>query len=563
MASIAMANFSDLPAELVENIISYLPQRDIYMTSRLNHALYTLATPFLYRNVDLYIPPGQFPPKIDRFCFNVINDTRLAARVVSLRLGLRPEKEVKSGQHFLPRDPRFDDGLMFSKAMDAMSSETLVAATDYLRDAIGMREYSAYAALILLVLPSLHHLAVADMKGATLDHLHTILRNLDSGTTWNSRRPSQPLIGRLSSIKTVSINVDNLGGMAYHGDPCRSTLDHLLNLPAVTKLEISVPEGRQGGSFVLHNRTTYLVNKLKVTNITILVIKHSGPQLLILSNLLESTPQLKSLTYDVMFTSNEQTPSDLRMLDLSAWGDALRRVKDTLEVLVFSIEYCDLQLWAFKQPRIGEKFLGYLDLTYYDRLHTLQVPFPFLTGDAQFSITTEVCALLPPNLRHLSLRPDLSHAQLPFPFDESILPSALPFHESKEEASYMMNARMDVSYMFQATLSLLEQAPNLQTISVWQPADPSLSWFQGQLEDFATTCRNKNVTGKIVYPMLLRWKKVQHWDLIREITLFDRLHPDDDQDDKFFREEWEGMPLGLASQYHLHALRSHQVRLHR
>ncbi|KAF2855273.1 hypothetical protein T440DRAFT_386820 [Plenodomus tracheiphilus IPT5] len=558
-----MATLHDLPAEIVENVVSFLCQPDTYRLARSSRALSSLATPFLYRNVDLYMAPGGFAPRIDRFCFNIVSDCRLAARVVSLRLGLRPEEGVRSGQHCLPRDPQFDDGLMFRKAMDAMSSETLIAATDYLRDAIGMREYSAYAALILLVLPSLQHLAVADLKGSTLDHLHTVLRNLDSGTAWNHRRPSQPLIGRLSSIQTVTINVDNLGGMAYRRDACRPALDHLLNLPAVTKLELSIPNGQQGGASLFGNQAPQLINKAKATNITTLVIKHSGPRLFVLEDLLECTPQLKSLTYDLTFARNDQTVGEPHLVDLAAWGDALRLVKDTLETLVFGIEYFDTQLRAFEQPRIGDKFLGHLDLTRFHRLHTLQVPFPFLTGDAEFSITTQICPLLPPGLRHLSLRPDLSHAQFPFPFDSSILQKALPYHESRKEASYAMNARMDVSCMFQATPSILEQTPRLETISVWQPADPDLSWFDSLVEDFATTCRNKNITGKLVYPMLLRWKQAQHWNLIRDITVFDRLHPGLDRSDRFFREEWEGMTLGLASQYHLHALRSHQVLLHR
>ena len=57
---------------------------------------------------------------------------------------------------------------MFKKAMDAMSQETLVTASDFLKDAIGMREYSAYAALIILTLPFLRSLHVADYKSPTI-----------------------------------------------------------------------------------------------------------------------------------------------------------------------------------------------------------------------------------------------------------------------------------------------------------------------------------------------------------------------------------------------------------
>jgi hypothetical protein len=200
------------------------------------------------------------------------------------------------------------------------------------------------------------------------------------------------------------------------------------------------------------------------------------------------------------------------------------------------------------------------------------VPFPFLTGDVDFSITKEIYPLLPPNLQHLVLRPDLSHAHLPFPLDESILPHGLTFAESKDMAQYRMNARMDVSYMFQAALSLLDFATTTSTsptsfrsLSVWQPADPSLSWFDGQIQDFATTCRNKNVTGRLLEPMLLRWKNgAEHWDLVREITLFESGSEEEERlsetrsnvvRERFWRGEGRlGQVLGLGCQFHVDAL---------
>jgi hypothetical protein len=177
--------------------------------------------------------------------------------------------------------------------------------------------------------------------------------------------------------------------------------------------------------------------------------------------------------------------------------------------------------------------------------------------------------LLPPNLQHLTLRPDLSHAHLPFPLDESILPHGLTFAESKDMAQYRMNARMDVSYMFQAALSLLDLATtttSFRSLSVWQPADPGLSWFDGQIQDFATTCRNKNVTGRLLEPMLLRWKNgAEHWDLVREITLFESESEEEEEllsearanvlRERFWRGEGRlGQVLGLGCQFHVDAL---------
>lgn len=558
-----MASFSDLPNELVEDILSYLAQADLYKVSRVRGTLYTLAIPLLYRYVDLYIPPGNTVPRIDRFCFNIINDRSLAARVETIRFGLRPDEGVKEGQRWLPQDKHFDDTLMFSQAMDAMSNETLITAGDYLRDAIGMREYSAYAALIILTLPSLRTLHLADYKGATIDQLHTILRNLNPGALWNRRHASEALVERLSLIKKVVVNVDCHSGLVYRKEGLgRASLDHLLNLSGIETLELSIPDGQMAGWAQLGRTQRQLVNTIRPTNLTSVVIRHSGPILLILLPLLSCTPQLRALTYDLFYDCNENEFRDERMMDLAAWSDAIKQVKDTLEILALSIEYCDRELYAFQQPRIGDKLFGYLDLTYLEQLHTLEVPFPFLTGDTEFSImnSTDIYPMFPPNLRHLSLRPDLSHAQFPFPFDTSILPSGLTFVESQSEMKHLTNARMDVSYMFQATLVLLDFAPQLESISVWQPTDPSLSWFDGQITDFATTCKNKAITGKILVPTLIRSKKQSNWNAVKETTVFDRSQPDQGRVDKVLRGETRGVPLGLAAQYHLHALRSNRVR---
>ncbi|KAF1834646.1 hypothetical protein BDW02DRAFT_525059 [Decorospora gaudefroyi] len=559
-----MASLSDLPVELVDNIVLYLSQPGLYSVIRVNKGLYTSVVPILYRHVDLFIPPGNALPRIDRFCLAIITDSRKTRQVESVRLGLCPIEGVQGGQRWLPPDKNFDDQSMLEKAVDVlrqeMRREPLVATANYLRHAIVMREYSSYAVLILLLLPSLRRLDVADEKSATLDYLHTILRNMDSATIWSHHHPAHVLIDRLSSITHVSLLFDRHSGVAYSHENSYASVDHFINIPNITTLELSI-SGSAESQLNAHYVPNPIVTRVRPTNITTLVFRHSGPFLGVQRSLLESTPQLRSFTYDIFYDSSGREREDARLIDLTGWSDVLQPLRTTLEVLVFSAEYCDTSKYFFNQPRIGDRVYGYLDLTNFSCLHTLESPFVFLTGETELSITTEIYALLPPNLRHLSLRPDLSYAQAPFAFDLSILPSALTFTESKTEAQYLMNARMDVSYMFQASLTLLDQTASLETIAVWQPADKSLEWFDGQVKEFASKCRNKNVTAKILVPMLLRWKKLEHWDLVREITIFDRLEPADGEVKRFFRHRWGERPLGLASQYHLNALRSHQVKL--
>jgi hypothetical protein len=311
-----MASFLHLPAELVEYVYSYLEQPALYAVSRLNKSLHALAIPFLYRNVDLYIRSGVRIPRIDRFCLNISKDQRLAARVESIQLGPSPEEEVKSGQHWIPRDRHFDDTAMFKLAMRTLENESLVSKGDYLRDALLMREYGAYAALILVVLPNLHALHMADFKTASLDHVHAALRNLKSGEDWNSRHASDSLMRRLSGINTVTLNVDRLSGIAYDKDTTRFDLVPVLNLPSIQELEFCIPDGGRrrtvaggpalAGINLWQNRFN-LPNTGNLANITRLIIRHSDAALQNLQPMLKGTVQLQSLTYDFFFDCNERT----------------------------------------------------------------------------------------------------------------------------------------------------------------------------------------------------------------------------------------------------------------
>jgi hypothetical protein len=558
-----MATFSQLPTELVEYIYAHLTQPDLYAVCQVNNSLHTLAIPFLYRHADLSIKPSSKLRRIDWFCMNVSKSKRLAARVETIRLGPTPEEEeTKLGQRWLPPDRHFDDNAMYQMATKVLDHETLVSKGDYFRDALLLREYAAYATLILMVLPSLCALHIADFDCSSLDHLHTVLRSLKNRPDSNRQRASASLLQRLSSITDISFNIDRFTGIAHPNSSARFNLEPVLNLTGVQKLELSIPDVFEAGLRVGINlpwRTRSLLSTgERLQNITKLVIRHSGAILQSVCMLFEATPQLLSFTYDFFYDNKERSELPARWLDLSSWNDALPR---TLHTLVLAVENCDTGTFPFKQPRIGEKLFGYLDLTSFTCLHTLEVPFPFLTGDVEFSITSDIYALLPPNLRHLSLRTDLSQAQHQYPIDTSRLPKGLTFEESRDEARHMDTARMDVSYMFHATMLILEFATSLESIAIWQPADASLSWFDGQVTDFAQTCRNKSISGLVIYPMVLRWKHKDHWDLVKEVTVFDPSRPMAGHYETLCRGERNGIPLGLASQLHLHALHNHQCKL--
>jgi hypothetical protein len=558
-----MATFSQLPAELVEFIASYLVQQDLYAVSRVNKSLNTLVGPYLYQHVNLTIQAGGEMPRIDRFCLNILNDPRRATRVETLRLGPSSEEGVKEGQRWLPRDRSFDDEAMYQKALLVLDNEPLITSGDYLRDAILQREYSAYATLIILTASALQHLHVSDFKYSTMDRLHTMLRNLDAERPWNERHASAALSERLTRIKAVSYNVDRRSGLPYSNEKGHVYLDQVLNLPGLETLEFAVTDAQSelGTAFnhagMIHRASRLLTTRVQPTIITKMMVRYSTSSPLAVRPLLGCMPQLASFTWDIAYDCHDRNEAPERWIDLDAWNTSLGAVSKTLEVLVFAAEYFDSGKFSFEQPKIGTRQYGFLDLTAFERLHTLEVPIPFLTGDVDFSITADIYPLLPPYLRHLSLRLDLSLAHLSYQLNTSILSTGLTLQQSQAEARCAMSARMDLSYLYHATIAMLDHAPALESISVWQPADPSLSWFEGQVADFATTCSNKSVTGIMLYPMLLRWRKPEHRDLVKEVKLKSAKA---DRFERLFREERAGIPLGLASQFHLRSLRSHLVR---
>ncbi|KAF1926673.1 uncharacterized protein M421DRAFT_67247 [Didymella exigua CBS 183.55] len=545
-----MAPFAGLPTELVEFIASYLAQQDLYAVSRVNKSLHTLAAPYLYQHVDLVIHAGERMPRIDRFCLNILNDPRRAARIETLRLGPSSAEGVKEGQRWLPREKCFDDEAMYQKALTVLDDEPLITSGDYLRDAILQREYSAYATLIVLTASALRQLEISDFRYSTMDRLHTILRNLDTERAWNQRHASPALLGRLTRIKAVSCNVDRTAGIPYPDEKGYVYLDQVLNLPGLEILELF------NTGALTHGPTRPLITQVRATVITKLIVRHSSSCALAVRPLLACTPQLLSFTWDIAYDCHDRKDAPERWIDLEAWNTSLGAVCKTLEILVFAAEYFDSGKFPFEQPRIGTRQFGYLDLTGFEQLRSLEAPIPFLTGDVEFSITADICPLLPPYLRHLSLRLDLSLAQLSYQLDTSILRTGLTLQQSQAEARCATSARMELSYLYHATIAMLDHAPALESISVWQPADPSLTWFDGQIADFATTCNNKSVYGIMLYPMLLRWRKPEHRDLVKEV----RLESFSDRMERLCRRERAGIPLGLASQYHLRGLRSHLVR---
>jgi hypothetical protein len=441
--------------------------------------------------------------------------------------------------------------------MNLLDDEPLVRNGDDLREGLRARDYGAYAALLLLNLPALHRLEFSDHHNQTLRPFHSVLENVHSRVYMVSS-PSRAA-EHINAIEEIYVNCDSKNGLQHDFSSNYVNVPHVWELCGIRKLECMIPHKGNSHfwqSLDVTNGTAIQPPNPNITHITKLVFRHSNRISECLRGMLSKTQQLRSLTCELWHDAGGElrAPS----ISLGDWSEALQLVRGTLKTLVLSVEFCNSEHLFFKQPRVGGDIMGHLDLRDMDKLESLECPVPFISGDYGFSIRVPIRPLLP-GLRHLTLRTDMSFAQFPYPFDASVLPTGLSFDDAQNEARYLNNARMDVSYLASATLCLIDQL-DLASISVWQSSDPSLDWFDREVEDLVTTCKNKNIAAKLLYPMSMRWKSAAHWNLVNEITMFDPSYPNSGQFPQLFRGERGDIPLGLASQYHLGEFRKRHVR---
>lgn len=567
-----MANFSDLPSELLEQVLLYLPQSAYCSLSRVSKALYAILTPHLYRDITLLARSSDQVPRVDRLFFNIMDEPKLGAHVRSLAVGVCTEAPYREVRRCMPIDNKAEHRLCVEKALSFVDTWQPVVHADDLIGGLEANDYGVYAALLfLLILPTLQCISVSEIGDETLRPLRYALDNIRT----EEAAGNDHVLGRLESIKEVTYSFDHDMARPYSRSGTNDIWNSLI-LPSIESLDISARYDssslpRHGIPAPLFPRLRHLQPSSPLTFLTTLVIRSTMNIAETLHGMLPETPQLRSLTCEA-FCDASRNPWEPDTagpappwIFLEQWNAELSPVKTTLETLVLSVELSDGDCTFFRQPDLKPHVSGRLDLRGFDRLHTLEVPVPLLTDGAFLWIGSDAnfSPYAPPNLRHLTLRTDMTDAQWVYPWDTSIKEKGPTFQESKEEARVKDQARMDLTCVFQIALALIDQLPGLESFSVWQPPDPSIDKFGYQLDDLRTSCKNRSITAKVIYPMLLRWKSPAHWNLAREVTLFDTQFPDSGRVARMFRGERRGIPLGLASQYHLGEFKKNHIRRHR
>ncbi|KAK3216686.1 hypothetical protein GRF29_1g662594 [Pseudopithomyces chartarum] len=554
-----MAKLSDLPSELFEHILADLNQTAYHALSLVSRSLYNFVIPYLYRDVDLLVRSSRHVPRVDRLFFNILDEPALGKHIRSLRIGVENHAHLHDVRRCMPKTSKAEHDRNYQKAVAFMDTWPDILDTGDSCEALESNDYGAYAALLfLLVLPTLRTVSIAENGDETLQPLKTILQKFNTEID----KENSSSLRFIEGIEEVVYNVEHETARPYR-HPAQNTLWLALKLPFIKKVEVASLDCIN----ILWNARQHSFSNLSppppLISLTTLILRHVTKVAETLLTILPETPQLRCLVLEACRDNSEvDVASGPAWVLLEEWNAALRVVQNTLQTLVISAEYYDSNCSFFAQPSMKQQFGGRLDLSGFDQLHTLEAPVPFITGDLSISIfmDTNFLPYAPPRLRHLILRTDMTDAQFVYPWDTSNRESGPSFQESKDESRTRNNARMDLRSILEFSLPLVNQIPCLQSFAVWQPSDPSLDFFDDQLEDLRTSCKNKNITVKVLYPMLLRWRSSLHWNLVREVTLFDARFPGSGAMARMFRTERQGLPLGLGSQYHLKEFEKHHVR---
>lgn len=197
--------FTQLPDELVQEILVHCQQSELFSLIRGSRRLYKITLPLLYKHVDLLIRPHKLP-RIDTFYLTISKDTELARKVRTLQLGLSSERDVKDGQHELPQpanDPKSSTKVFDEQVEKLFEIHPWLERHTNLRDTVTWRLYDAFAALVVITLPALCRLELSDHERQTLALLYKVLYLITHHANLIKSRGASLLLEQLSTIEEI------------------------------------------------------------------------------------------------------------------------------------------------------------------------------------------------------------------------------------------------------------------------------------------------------------------------------------------------------------------------
>ncbi|KAL5419468.1 hypothetical protein PMIN04_006893 [Paraphaeosphaeria minitans] len=200
-----MAKLLDLPSELLEQVLLYLPQPAYCSLSRVNKALYGITTPHLYRDITLLARSSDHSPRVYRLFFNILDDPNLGKHVRSLTAGVYTQAPYREVRRCMPIDKKAEHRL-YEKAMNFVETWRPVVHAKDILDALEANDYGVYVALLyLLVLPTLQCISISEIGNETLRPLKYIVDNIRT----EKAAGNDQLLERLGSIKEVTYKFEH------------------------------------------------------------------------------------------------------------------------------------------------------------------------------------------------------------------------------------------------------------------------------------------------------------------------------------------------------------------
>ncbi|KAK7211238.1 hypothetical protein V2G26_018416 [Clonostachys chloroleuca] len=355
-----MAQLSDVPAEVIDNILSFVPRADLPGLCLVNKSLHQTAQLFLYSTIKIGWSDHPNIPRPELFAY--INEVDLGGSYMYDN----PERPLLDTTGLSPNLNLFIDAI----------NKTQVSYTSLWIDRLIAGGMDALAGLLITNVSKIRCLHIGhnfvngdDIFGKVL--LSKVYGELPAferlKEVWYTKRrdciqqrneifPYAASLFYLPTATNISVSMSNPEIFAWPRE--EPNLDHITHLSINWLLE------------------EYLIG--------ILVI----------------TPNLKSLFYTWIYHDNPDEELEYPLMDFDYLVDVLSFVKDTLEVFMFSMEIGDEERDG---STIEMKFKGTMrGLLEFDKLRFLSIPLVCLTGFAAEPIPLEQS--IPANMEVLHLR---------------------------------------------------------------------------------------------------------------------------------------------------------------
>ncbi|CAH0052177.1 unnamed protein product [Clonostachys solani] len=372
-----MAQLSDAPAEVIDNILSFIPRADLPSLCLANKSLHQTAQLFLYSTINIEwsdnpnVPRLQNPPIISLLrtllqrpeLFTYINEVHLSGS----RMYDNPERPSLDTTGLSPNLDLFINAIY----------KTQVSYTNLWIDRLKAGGMDAFAGLLIT--------GVSKIRCFHIDHNYINGDDILGKVLLSKVFGQLPAFERLKEVwytKRMDHNIPQTNEIFLYAAS-------LFYLPTVTDIYVSM----SNPDIFAWPREQPNLDHLTDLSIDWLIEEH-------LISILSITPNLKSLDYTWMYHQSPNEELEYPMLDFDYLVDVLSFVKDTLEKFMFSMEIGDEERDG---STIEMEFMGSMrGLVDFDKLKYLSIPLVCLAGFAAEPIPLEQS--IPANLEVVHLR---------------------------------------------------------------------------------------------------------------------------------------------------------------